>query len=54
MNEEKTKEILHDIRRIAELIGEWESKDREMRDRIIKAFDELYKDLESEIIVKHD
>ena len=46
MDSQKRTEILHDIKKIALLIGEWEEDDRKRRNKIIMAFDKLYKDME--------
>ena len=39
-------EWLHDIKRIAILLGEWEIHESHFRKRVYAAFDKLYKDME--------
>ncbi len=46
MNEEKRIQILHDIKRIALLLAKF----KDYVDKSERAFDQLYKDLESEML----
>ena len=46
MNEEKRKRILHTLKKIAETIGEWQDKDNDYRKMVLRAFDDLYKEIE--------
>ena len=39
-------EILHDIKRIANILGDWENSDRDYRKKVVDAFDKLYKNLD--------
>lgn len=50
MEPQKISEVLHDLKRIAVIIGEWEEADHVFRTRFIKCFDKLYKDLENELL----